>query len=71
MTGQTKEATFYANGVKLAQKTFTTDPEEITYFYIGNSQKDYSRVSFYDKVLTQEEVQHNYGIDKYRFDITE
>ena len=71
MTGQTKEATFYANGVKLAQKTFIADPEEITYFYISNSQKDYSRVSFYDKVLTQEEVQHNYGIDKYRFDITE
>lgn len=69
--GETREATFYANGIKLAQRTFTIDPEEITYFRIYASQKDYSRVSFYNKVLSEQEIQHNYSIDKNRFNITE
>lgn len=69
--GNTRMAKFYINGEMLAQKQFTTDPEEIMSFIIFNSKKDYSRISFYKKVLTQEEISTNYEIDKYRFSITD
>lgn len=69
--GSTKQATFYVNGKKIAQKNFVNDPEEIEFFEIYSSQKEYKKISFYNKVLTQEEVTQNYEIDKYRFGITE
>lgn len=68
--GETKQSTFYVNGQKMSQKIFTIDPEEIGYFNIDSSQKSYSKLSFYDKVLEEEEVQHNFQIDQYRFEIT-
>lgn len=67
--GNTRLAKFYANGKILAQKQFTTDPEEINKFIIFNAQKDYNRISFYKRVLTEEEISTNYEIDKYRFGI--
>lgn len=68
--GNTREATFYANGIKIAQKTFTKDIEEIKSFIIpANAGKQYSKITFYNKVLEQSEITNNYQIDKYRFNI--
>lgn len=66
-----REAKFYVQDQLLATKTFINDPEEIKYFTTGSAKKDYTRISIYNKVLTLEEVKHNYEIDKYRFGITE
>lgn len=69
--GAKKEMTVYANGEMIGQKTVTQDIDEIEYFQTGITQKDYYRLSFYNKVLSEEEVKQNYNIDKYRFNIEE
>lgn len=67
--GQTKEAIFYANGKKVAQKIFTNDTQATQYFEINASQLAYSRINIYNKVLSEDEIRQNHEIDKYRFDI--
>jgi len=64
-------ATLYINGKKMSNKTYNIDPIGIQSFYIFTTQKQFNRINFYNQVLTQEEIQNNYEIDKYRFGITE
>lgn len=68
---QIKEAKIYRKDKLLASKTYITPQEAIEYFMIGKQQavnKNYTRISLYNKVLSQEEVKQNYQIDKQRFE---
>lgn len=67
--GHMKEAILYINGQEKCRKTYTTNPEASQEFYIVNSQMKYSRISIYNKVLRQEEIEQNYQIDQHRFSI--
>ena len=68
---QTQEAKIYIKDKLLASKTYITPQEAIEYFMIGKQKavnKNYTRISLYNKVLSQEEVKQNYQIDKQRFE---
>lgn len=69
--GESRVATLYINGKKIANKTYNVDPIKIENFYIPTTQKQFGRINFYDQVLTQEDIKNNYEIDQYRFGITE
>lgn len=66
---QTKIATVYVNGVKKASKKYTVGGQAIEYFSTACPNKEYSRISIYNKSLNEQEIKNNYEIDKYRFGI--
>lgn len=66
----------YINNVKMIDNLEDTKDINGTYQLFNRDEKQtyqgevYS-IRIYKRLLSEREVQHNYGIDKYRFDITE
>lgn len=68
----TMNAKLYINSILIAEKQYTTKPNEIEYFITGKENyKTYNTIRIYNRALTQEEIKTNYEIDKERFNITE
>ncbi len=65
----TKIATVYINGKQVASKVYIDGHQAISSFIAKATNKSYSRISIYNKVLNEQEILDNYAIDKLRFNI--